>query len=437
MFSSDQYQALLETLFRRFPSVQQVPFSEGYKPGLERMRAFDRLLGHPSASFRSIHVAGTNGKGSVSSMLASALAARGARVGLYTSPHLLDFRERMRIAGEPAGEDGAITTLVPREYVFDFITRYQADFERLSLSFFEITTGMAFRWFADSGVDWAVVEVGLGGRLDSTNILTPELAVVTSIGLDHCALLGDTLGEIAFEKAGIFKPGVPALVGRRVPDTEPVFRDVAARVGAPLFFADDPAPEALPAAEIAARADLQGAGQRDNIRTVLRALELLFPGAEPPVDALCHTASRMDFRGRWERLCERPEVICDIGHNAAALAGNFRRLEASGKPLVIVYAVMADKDLGAILPLMPRRASYIFTTPKTLRARPAEDILARFLSYRSSSRPDAQAIPDVAAAVAQAMKIAGTGGLIYIGGSTFAVAEAIPLFRAGRYLNNS
>lgn len=186
-FSKKKYQDKVESIFTRFPSVQNVPFKDAYKPGLENMLRFEEILGDPHKKLRTIHVAGTNGKGSVANMIASALSACGLRTGLYTSPHLVDFRERMRIAGPGAVE------LVPEEYVYDFLCRYEADMDALSLSFFEITTGMAFKWFADNEVDVAVIEVGLGGRLDSTNVITPDLSVVTSIALDHCALLGDTL----------------------------------------------------------------------------------------------------------------------------------------------------------------------------------------------------------------------------------------------------
>ena len=226
------YEGLLEDLFSRHPSVQTSGFTAGaYKPGLSGMLRFDAALGHPSRGFRSIHVAGTNGKGSVCSMLASALAARGLRVGLYTSPHLTDFRERIKIITDGGFE------MIPRDEVMRFLQ--EEDLE--GLSFFEITTGLAFRHFAERQVDIAVIETGLGGRLDSTNILTPELSVVTSIGLDHCALLGDTRARIAAEKAGIFKPGVPALCGQRDEQTAPVFEAHAAAVPCPLFWAEEPA----------------------------------------------------------------------------------------------------------------------------------------------------------------------------------------------------
>lgn len=419
----------VEALFKRFPSVQNVPFGDAYKPGLDRMMAFDELLGHPSGAFKAIHIAGTNGKGSVANMLAANLAASGYKTGLYTSPHILDFRERMRI------KDGSSpVSMVPEDYVLDFIQRYRPDFERLSLSFFEITTGMAFKWFADCGVDWSVVEVGLGGRLDSTNIITPELSVITSIGLDHCALLGNTLAEIAAEKAGIIKPGVPVVVGHRDPETDPVFVARAADAGSRLVFAA-PAAGPLPALrqKLLTEMDLQGRCQAENLGTVAAALSELGIPLHP--DAIAHTAVLMDFHGRWEKLSDEPLVICDIGHNPPALKENFAQLRemlrAGYSDLIIVYAVMADKDLGSILPLMPPEASYIFTTPKTARALPAEEIAVKFERFFAPARPKFSVVPDVAEAVQEALAqmAACPKPIIYIGGSTFAVAEALPVFK--------
>lgn len=419
----------VEALFKRFPSVQNVPFGDAYKPGLDRMMAFDELLGHPSGAFKTIHIAGTNGKGSVANMLAANLAASGYKTGLYTSPHILDFRERMRI------KDGSSTvSMVPEDYVLDFIQRYRPDFERLSLSFFEITTGMAFKWFADCCVDWAVVEVGLGGRLDSTNIITPELSVITSIGLDHCALLGNTLAEIAAEKAGIIKPGVPVVVGHRDPETDPVFVARAADSGSRLVFAASAAGP-LPALrqKLLTEMDLQGRCQAENLGTVAAALSELGIPLHP--DAIAHTAVLMDFHGRWEKLSDEPLVICDIGHNPPALKENFAQLRemlrAGYSDLIIVYAVMADKDLGSILPLMPPEASYIFTTPKTARALPAEEIAVKFERFFAPARPKFSVVPDVAEAVQEALAqmAACPKPIIYIGGSTFAVAEALPVFK--------
>ena len=371
---SMEYEELVQDIFRRFPSVQKEGFRPGaYKPGLEGMRDFNRALGNPAGRLRAVHIAGTNGKGSVAAMTASALTAAGYRTGLYTSPHLLDWRERSRIDG----------TMIPRDYAHAFLERWKPYFERENLSFFEITTGLAFKWFADSGTDFAVIEAGLGGRLDSTNILTPAVSVVTSIGLDHCALLGNTREAIAREKAGIMKPGVPCIVGERDAETAPVFDAAAASLSpaAPLVYADRHVPPLWDhAPEILAAMDLRADVQRKNLRTVLCALEALFPAGEVPeavAGGIIHTARDMHFHGRWERLRTDPEVIADIGHNAHALQHNFAQLEsmmASGvyDCLIIVYAVMADKDLGAILPLMPRMARYIFTAPKGKRPLPAE-----------------------------------------------------------------
>ena len=431
------YDQLLEEIFQRFPSVQNVPFSQAYKPGLEGMLAFDEAMGNPSRKFKSVHVAGTNGKGSVANMLASAFDSCGYKVGLYTSPHILDFRERMRIGGR----------MVPKEYVYEFLLKWKPYFEEHGLSFFEITTGMAFKWFADEGVDVAVVEVGLGGRLDSTNIIMPELSIITTIGLDHCTLLGNTLAEIAAEKAGIFKPGVPALVGETTPETLPVFETKAQ---GPLYVVDDnknfsPTRTKTFLAkktssksfvrlrelknfcqfdDILSKMDLQAEPQMKNLRTVLTAIELLkaeFPALadeQKVADGIEHTAERMGFHGRWERLSENPLVIADIGHNAQALESNFRKLEAMGHP-IIIYGIMADKDLDAIIPLMPRTATWIFTTPSTKRALPADEI------FRRANMPDAMVIDSVKDAVQHALTF---GRPVYIGGSTFVVAEALPCF---------
>ena len=405
-YTTEQYNHLLEELYNRHPSVQNTGFTAGaYKPGLAGMERFDAALGHPSRQFRAIHVAGTNGKGSVSSMLAAALSAAGLRVGLYTSPHLVDFRERIKLV-EPDG-----WSMIPREEVFRFLTEN----DLADLSFFEITTGLAFWWFAAQQVDVAVIEVGLGGRLDSTNILTPELAVVTSIGLDHCALLGSTRGAIAAEKAGIFKPGVPALCGQRDDETAPVFEARASVVPCPLFFAEDFDVELFDT-------DLAGPCQAANLRTALAALELL--GVEPDREALAHTAARTGLRGRWERLCADPEVICDIGHNPPALEINFRRLRESGRPLLIVFGIMADKDLDGIKPLLPRDARYFLVAPKGERALPADRLAARLEGF------DCTVCGDVKDGVRQALEAARStpGCLLYIGGSNFVVAEAVGLF---------
>ena len=416
-FTEEAYNSLIEDIFKRFPSVQKDGFTAGaYKPGLERMQAFDAFLGYPSRKFKAIHIAGTNGKGSVANLLASALSKCGLKTGLYTSPHILDFRERIRA-----------NDVIQKEYVLKQLTDWLPWIEENNLSFFEITTGLAFKYFADSGVDVAVIETGLGGRLDSTNILEkPLLTIVTSIGFDHMALLGDTLQKIASEKAGIFKAGVPALIGEATEETRPVFDEKAAGF-CPLTYAEDVTPTLWNRhEEILLAMDLGAEVQRQNLRTVLAALDIVRREIGPLdndkiIDGIVHTARDMHFHGRWERLRRDPLVIADIGHNAHALKHNFSQLEAMNRPLIIVYGIMADKDLDAIIPLMPRSATYIFTSPSTPRALPAEDIFARWSG-------NAFVIPSVADAVKKALEIATKDSIIYIGGSTFVVSEALPLF---------
>ena len=451
-FSESRYGALLEEIFRRFPSVQKTDFATAYKPGLQGMEAFCEALGHPERAFKSIHVAGTNGKGSVASLLASALAGVGLRTGLYTSPHLVDFRERARIVS------GDTFDLIPKDYVFDFLTTWKPYFVEQDLSFFEITTGLAFKWFADAGVDAAVIETGLGGRLDSTNVITPELALVTTIGLDHCALLGNTLEAIAGEKAGIFKPGVPALVGESGPETDPVFDDKAWML-CPLTYADKVRPSLWHRRQdILKKMDLQADVQEKNLRTVLAAVDILkqVPGFKALADTegllagITGAARWTGFRGRWERLSDLPFVICDIGHNPQALQYNFGQLrryveEGRCSSLIIVYGIMADKDLDSILPLMPVDATYFFTAPQTARALPAGELLKRFTAFQGG-KPSLRtyAADTVRQAVQMALQLAQTLSqqtnrsasaskpvppLVFIGGSAFVVAEALPLFR--------
>ncbi|MCI2107396.1 MAG: bifunctional folylpolyglutamate synthase/dihydrofolate synthase [Bacteroidales bacterium] len=455
-YSEKEYNDALNAIFTRFPSIQNVGFGakEGaYKPGLEHMLKFESILGNPHEDWRSIHVAGTNGKGSVANMLASVLGSTGLKVGLYTSPHLVDFRERMRVwVPDSAASGGGHTEMAPKEYVFDFLKRYKADFESLDLSFFEITTGMAFKWFSDIHVDVAVVEVGLGGRLDSTNIITPALSIVTSIGMDHCDLLGHTLAAIAGEKAGIFKKGVPALVGEYLPETRPVF-EAKAKDFCPLTFAQDVVPS-LWNPDIPKNMDLQGWYQEKNLRTVLAAVDILMnmscgagglaeysrlKDGNMVANALEHTASRMDFHGRWERVSSRPLVIADIGHNPPALKENFDQLKSmlnNGEcdSLIIVYAVMADKDLSRILPLMPENATYVFTAPAIKRALPVDELYSTCREYWKEHGRNTERLhvaQDVSSALQLAVSLSGEAGkpLVYVGGSSYLVSEAEPLMQ--------
>ena len=483
-FDKKAYEALVSEVFQRFPSVQKAGFDGAYKPGLAHMRAFDEALGFPSRAFRSIHVAGTNGKGSVCNMLASVLSAAGIRTGLYTSPHITDFRERirtsfaaegcciktaLRCAPGPSRTDAvssphpltwprvatgfettpssatAVWSLIPQEYAYEFLTEWEGYFVEKGLSFFEITTGLCFKYFADAGVEVAVIETGLGGLLDSTNILRPELAIVTNIGMDHMAYLGNTPAEIAAQKAGIFKEGVPALVGECGEETDGAFAE-AAWMKCPLTFAEKVTPTLWHRRkDILAKMDLRGAAQEKNLRTVLAALDILRdtagfrPDPETVVAAICHTAARTGFHGRWEKLSDVPYIICDIGHNAHALRYNFAQLRhevSTGRfsSLIIVYGIMADKDIEPILPLMPADATYIFCAPDTPRALPAADLLARYRTFceEQGRAPHAYVAETVREAVGMATRLAKDyeRPLVYIGGSTFVVAEAVNLFRS-------
>ena len=433
------YAAVVEDLYRRHRSVRDAGFSgEAYKPGLDAMLSYAAFLGHPERRFRSVHVAGTNGKGSVCSMLAAALAAGGLRVGLYTSPHLIDFRERIKIVapnddsgaeqgvfapwkasdGQLGCKNGGICTRdlgffeIPEEAVCRFMEKYDRD----GLTFFEVTTGMAFWWFAEQGVDVAVIETGLGGRLDSTNIITPELSIITSIGLDHCDLLGSTRAEIAAEKAGIFKPGVPALAWGRDAEIQPVFERVAAAVGASLYYAED---YPLPAGAETFTLDLAGPCQDFNLRTVLAALHLLKTPCE--LGAIARAAQITGLRGRWEMLMSDPAVICDIGHNPPAMEANMRKLKALGRPMIIVYGAMKDKDVDDIKHYLPSDATYFLVQPQTSRAMPLQELALKLKNLHTV------AAGSVAEGVRQALFMARDrqGSIVYIGGSTFVVSEAI------------
>ncbi len=449
IFSEERYEEMIQKLFVRFPSFQKTG-AGAYKPGIANMEFADQLMGHPHRKYKVVHVAGTNGKGSVSNMLASCLAASGLKVGLYTSPHISDFRERIRIVTDES------CRLIPKEDVWSFIGQWQDTFDHLDMSFFEITTLLAFNWFADCEVDIVVLETGLGGRLDSTNIVSPVLSVITNIGLDHCDMLGGTLPEIAFEKAGIIKPKVPVVVGESHPETDAVFERKVLYTNLPepdfmgnrnaimslLTFADKVEPSLWACHEdILQRMDLQGEYQMKNLRTVMAALDVLSCCGPAMPDALVRTAARTGFRGRWEKLSDDPYVICDIGHNEHGLKYNFAQLEKMRKDgecthIIMVYGSVADKDVDAVLHLMPEDAVYVFTQAQGKRALPAEEARDRYLSYcAEAGRPagDVHCCGTVIEAVRRAYGLAASIKesdpdalpLIYIGGSTYVVSEAV------------
>lgn len=467
-FSEEAYDEMIRGLFCRFPSFQKVG-AGAYKPGIANMEFADQLMGHPHRKYKVIHVAGTNGKGSVSNMLASVLASQGLKVGLYTSPHILDFRERMRvICGHEKG--GESFFLVSREYVWNFVSQWKDMFDHLDLSFFEITTLMALNWFADQEADVVVLETGLGGRLDSTNIVSPVLSIITNIGLDHCDLLGGTLPEIAFEKAGIIKPKVPVVIGESHQETVPVFERKVLYTNLPepefmgnrnaimslLTFADKVEPALWDRHdEMLSKMDLQGGYQQKNLRTVLAALDVLSSGnmigrtgvgpVEPTcfrtMEALIHTAERTGFRGRWEKISDDPYVICDIGHNEHGLKYNFAqlgRMKTEGKctDLIVVYGSVADKDVDSVIHLMPEDAIYVFTQAQGKRALPASVVYEKYRAFCAEAERDAGEV-HVAGSVAEAVSVAHeiaarirssepeSRPLIYVGGSTYVVSEAV------------
>jgi len=418
------YEEKIAWLFNQFPSYQKVG-KVAYKPGIETMEAFDAALGHPHRKFRSIHVAGTNGKGSTCHMLAAGLAACGLKVGLYTSPHLVDFRERMKIV------EGDHFRMVPKGFVEAFLDRWHDFFIEHSPSFFEITTAMAFDFFAAEKVDIAVVETGLGGRLDSTNIITPILSIITNIGLEHCEHLGYTLEAIAGEKAGIIKPGVPAVVGEFLPETRPVFEAKAAACGSPLVFAT----EAAPCLELEiADLDLPGDYQKRNLCTLSAAVgvlqSILGLDLESFQKGVCHAAKRTGLHGRWETLREadpeahKARIICDTGHNAHGLrwvAEQVDRISCDYEIVFFILGLAREKDVDAIAPLLPRNVHYIWTQASSPRALPVVD-LANAMADHGLNGSVAFSVRE---ALALAEGKASDKDLIFISGSNFVVCEIL------------
>ncbi len=403
------YRRAVDWMCSTLPMFQKVG-SAAYRPGLENTEYLMDYLGHPERGLRCIHVAGTNGKGSTSSMLASVLMEAGYRTGLYTSPHLIDFRERMRVDGE----------MIPKEFVADFVERHLDFFTAHSFSFFEMTTAMAFCWFRACGVDVAVVETGLGGRLDSTNVVMPDLSVITNIALDHTAILGDTRVQIAGEKAGIIKPGVPVLIGENDPEIEPVFRAKATREGAPLYFTDHgirledyPCP-------------LEGDYQRFNIATVVAACGILRESwkLDPQTvrRGIARVVDNTHLQGRWQVLSRQPLVVCDTGHNVNGIGEIVRQLSHTPKGrLFMVFGMVNDKDVDGVLALLPKEAQYCFAQASVQRALDSRELARR--AARFSLR--GEAYPDCESAFRAAQQQAGPQDMIFVGGSTFVVADVL------------
>ena len=401
------YRETLDWMFARLPMYQQRGAS-ALNAKLETIQQFSAYLGSPHLDFKSIHVAGTNGKGSSSHMLASVLQEAGYKTGLYTSPHLRDFRERIRVDGR----------VISETYVIDFIARHRDYLEAHSLSFFELTVGMAFEYFSAERVDIAVIEVGLGGRLDSTNIITPEVSLITNIGMDHMEFLGDTLPEIAAEKAGIIKPGVPVVVSETQDEVAAVFKTVAAEREAPLIFADQQdSPEYS--------TSLGGKYQKRNMRGVVATLGMLkeFPVSDADmVNGLNRVAKNTGLQGRWQTLGERPRIICDTAHNPDGLELVLEQLLSQDyKRLHIVLGFVKDKPLEKVLTLFPSDAAYYFARPDIPRGLDAEILREKALDYGLQG----ESYSSVDSALMAARKAAVAEDLIFVGGSTFVVAEVV------------
>lgn len=426
------YGETIEYLYSQLPMFQNSG-PGAYKPGLETARKLDDAFGNPHKSFRAVHVAGTNGKGSVSHTIASVLQAAGLNVGLYTSPHLIDFRERIRVNGE----------MISPEEVVDFVDRYRSLRLDCNPSFFELTTIMAFEHFARHKVDFAIIETGLGGRLDTTNIITPVLSVITNISLDHTALLGDTIEAIAREKAGIIKPGIPVVVGEADETVREVMTDAAKTVSAPLTFTEDEPVgrngdvySVRPGEEPCVEFELKGDYQHANANTIMAALRQL-----SNVIALSDNAVRKGFStvcsatglmGRWQTLREEPvKVVCDTGHNIGAwtiLGPKLRQVAERVDHLRMVIGFVNDKDVNHIFDQMPHDAEYYFVTPSVARGRDSSQLL--YLAREKGFR-DIRAFGSVRDGYEAALNESLPGDMIFVGGSTFVVADLLTHLRNG------
>ena len=421
------YDETVNYLFNCAPMYQQVG-SSAYKEGLENTLLLDAHAGHPHRKFRTIHVAGTNGKGSTSHTIAAILQAAGYKVGLYTSPHLIDFRERMRVNGIPAD----------RQFVVDYVRNNKEFFEPLHPSFFELTTTMAFTWFAMQKVDVAVVEVGMGGRLDCTNIITPDLSIITNISLDHTQFLGTSKAQIAKEKAGIIKPGVPVVIGETTNETKDIFATKAAQTGAPIFFAEEEQPlvKATPLKngyEYTTKeygtilGELGGDYQVKNCNTILTALRQLKKAGYKITDedvkqGFANITATTGLQGRWQTISDEPRVVCDAGHNIAGIEYIVKQLARQDyNTLRIVFGMVNDKDISGVLSMMPKNAKYYFTRASVKRALDATELLQKASEYglHGSSHPT------VHDALRCAKNESQHDDLIFVGGSCFIVADLL------------
>lgn len=421
------YQETINYLFTSAPLFQNVG-GDAYKEGLYNTYQLDEHFGHPHQRYKTIHVAGTNGKGSCSHTLASILQASGLKVGLFTSPHLVDFRERIRVNGQ----------MVSEEYVIDFVEQHRSFFEPLHPSFFELTTAMAFKYFAEQNVDVAVIEVGLGGRLDCTNIISPEVCVITNISFDHVAFLGNTLAKIAGEKAGIIKRNTPVVIGETVKETRPVFEAKATDMNAPIYFAEKE--KEILKHRFNAKGgityqtakygkvigELGGYCQQKNASTILCAISRLkergFRISDENIrEGFAHVCEMTGLMGRWQTLNAAPKVVCDTGHNVGGFRWITKQLNKVHAPMRIVFGMVNDKDISGVLSMMPKRATYYFCQASVKRALPHEDIQQKAKAYGL----EGNSYPTVAQAYKAALADAQAEDFIYVGGSSFVVADLL------------
>ncbi|MDB2673041.1 bifunctional folylpolyglutamate synthase/dihydrofolate synthase [Flavobacteriaceae bacterium] len=402
----NSFEEVTQWLFSQLPVFQQQGAS-AYKPGLDKMLAFAEMLGQPHSSFPSIHIAGTNGKGSTSHMIASVLQEKGYSVGLYTSPHLVRFSERIRINGVE----------VEDQFVIDFVRQHQHYFLTEQLSFFEITVGMAFAYFAEKEVDYAVIEVGLGGRLDATNIVNPLLSVITNIGLDHTEFLGTSLAEIAAEKGGIIKTGIPVVIGKNQAETKAIFEELAKQQRTTLCFAEE---VNVPSISL----DLLGHYQEENKRTAFAALRQLQGDQldERALVGFSKVVQNTGLRGRWEIMGNAPLIIADVTHNKDGFVQVIPQLESLEKAkLHIVLGFVQGKAIDEIFALLPKNATYYLSAPAISRAIPVNKIELLIEAYGLNAMTYTTVIEAVNAATVAAQE----EDVIYVGGSTFVVAEIL------------
>ena len=413
------YKETLEYLYKAAPAFEKVG-AGAYKEGLSNTKTLDEHFGHPHKKYKTIHVAGTNGKGSTSHMLAAILQSCGYKVGLFTSPHLLDFNERIRVNGVPMNH----------QYLIDLVEKERDFFAPLKPSFFEITTAIAFKYFAEQHVDIAVIEVGLGGRLDCTNIITPELSIITNISFDHVGFLGNTLEKIAIEKAGIIKKGVPVVIGEYVSETRPVFEKKAEEENSQIFFAQDIEYPNMPECQ------LKGYCQEKNVKTVLCAVSVLkskriINGDECVIDGINHVCDITQIRGRWETLNDAPLVICDTGHNLGGWQLLSRQIKETyvevkkandGKSsLRMVFGMVDDKDIDNVIKLLPHDATYYFTQAETHRAIPVEELVQKAKKNGLKGR----GYDSVKEAYQAALLDAKKTDFLFVGGSNYVIADLL------------